>query len=273
MALAFCPGYAAEPFSTLVRDYPGAPIYPVKDFRTEWGPVFHRGRLDGTARVLVLGQDPAQHEVVLRRILVGTAGKRVQGFLARLGVVRSYVMVNVYLYSVFGQSAGNRSINKAGIATYRNRWIKAILDSSSIEAVVGFGGLAAKAWQSWLASPDAAGRPVLPFEPLTHPTWPESSARSKTEHAAATKTLLTRWNAALVRLHPQIRHPDISVPVSQFGAAFTNDDLPDLPAEDVPAGSPAWMRTEERWADRQGTTPDLKRRTIVVRTPKSAIVT
>jgi hypothetical protein len=34
----------------------------------EWGPILHRGRLDGTARILVIGQDPAQHETVVRRI-------------------------------------------------------------------------------------------------------------------------------------------------------------------------------------------------------------
>jgi hypothetical protein len=271
MAIPFCPGYAAEPFATLVREYPGAPAYPVKDFRTEWGPVFHRGRLDGSARVLVIGQDPAQHEVVLRRILVGTAGKRVQGFLARLGFTRRYVLINVYLYSVFGQTAGNKSINKADITAYRNRWIKAILDSSPIEVVVGFGGLAAKAWQAWLDSPSAAGRPPLPFEPLTHPTWPESSSKSSAEHTAAIKTLLTRWNAGLQRLHPLIQNRDVNVPLTLYGTAFKDSDLPDLPSEDLPAGSPAWMRTEERWADRQGTTPDLKRRTIFMRAPKSAV--
>ncbi len=31
-------------------------------FRVEWGPIFLRGRLDGPARVLVIGRDPAQHE-------------------------------------------------------------------------------------------------------------------------------------------------------------------------------------------------------------------
>jgi hypothetical protein len=30
---------------------------------------FHHGRLDGSARLLVLGQDPAQHEVIARRTL------------------------------------------------------------------------------------------------------------------------------------------------------------------------------------------------------------
>ena len=73
MPIPFCPGYNREPFATLVANYPGQDVHPVKDFRVEWGPVFHRGRLDGAARVLIIGQDPAQHEACLRRILVGTA--------------------------------------------------------------------------------------------------------------------------------------------------------------------------------------------------------
>ena len=94
---------------------------PLKDFRVEWGPIFHRGRLDGTARILVIGQDPAQHETVVRRILVGTAGKRVHGFLRRLGFNRSYVLINTFLYSVFGQGGGARQIKNAAITAYRNQ--------------------------------------------------------------------------------------------------------------------------------------------------------
>jgi uracil-DNA glycosylase len=65
----FDPGYVAEPFLTLWADYHEARVYPPEQFRLEWGPTFHRGRLDGSARVLVIGQDPAQHETVVRRIL------------------------------------------------------------------------------------------------------------------------------------------------------------------------------------------------------------
>ena len=85
----FCPGYPS-PFDALVANYPGEDVYPSADFRVEWGPIFHRGRLDGSARVLVLGQDPATHESISRRILVGEAGQRVQGLLAKLGIRRSY---------------------------------------------------------------------------------------------------------------------------------------------------------------------------------------
>src|SRR6185295_10910527 len=116
MPTPFCPGYGAEPYKSLVENAPGAEVFPSKDFRIEWGPIFHRGRLDGSARLLVIGQDPAQHETVVRRILVGEAGHRIQGFLAKLGIDRSYVMVNTYLYSVFGQGGGEKHRNDKKIA-------------------------------------------------------------------------------------------------------------------------------------------------------------
>ena len=71
MPVLFDPGYGQEPFRTLVQDVPGVDVFPTKDFRTKWGPVFHRGRLNGAARLLIIGQDPAQHEVIARRALVG----------------------------------------------------------------------------------------------------------------------------------------------------------------------------------------------------------
>ncbi len=46
-------GYVAEPFLNLCADYPEAEVYPSDQFRLEWGPIFHRGRLDGSARVLL----------------------------------------------------------------------------------------------------------------------------------------------------------------------------------------------------------------------------
>ena len=76
MPQAFDAGAFAEPFLTLCMNYPGADVYVSDQFRVEWGPIFHRGRLDGTARVLVIGQDPAQHETIVRRVLVGEAGRR-----------------------------------------------------------------------------------------------------------------------------------------------------------------------------------------------------
>src|SRR5437016_13551607 len=134
MTHPFDPGYGNEPFRTLCAEYPGPEAYPASEFRYEWGPIFHRGRLDGTSRVLVIGQDPAQSETIARRILVGTAGHRFQGFLFKLGIDRSYTLINTFLYSVYGQQGGTKHQKDAGIIAYRNQWIKAILSNNGIEA-------------------------------------------------------------------------------------------------------------------------------------------
>src|SRR3954452_8770334 len=123
----FDPGYGNEPYTTLVREAPGREVFPPDDFRVEWGPVFHRGRLDDTARVLALGQDPAAHEAIARRILVGEAGQRAQAFLRRLGITRSYVMINAFLYSFVSRGSGNRHSDDPAILAYRNRWLDALL--------------------------------------------------------------------------------------------------------------------------------------------------
>ena len=150
----FDPGYIAEPFLTLCAEYPKADVYPPDQFRLEWGPIFHRGRLDGSARVLVIGQDPAQHESVVRRILVGEAGRRVQGLLLKLGITHSYVFINTYLYSVYG-SAKAKTRKDPNLIDYRNRWLKALLVDGKIEAVLALGQAADEAWKFWKATPEA----------------------------------------------------------------------------------------------------------------------
>jgi hypothetical protein len=78
MSQPFDPGPVCEPFATLARNYPGADTYDPHRFRVEWGPIFHPGRLDGSARILVLGQDPGQHESIAHRCLVGEAALAAQ---------------------------------------------------------------------------------------------------------------------------------------------------------------------------------------------------
>src|SRR3954454_21685281 len=155
MPTAFDPGYGEEPFASLVASYPGAIAYPATGFRLEWGPIFHRGRLDGTARVLIIGQDPAQHETVVRRCLVGEAGRRIQGLLAKLGITHSYVFINTYLYSVYG-SAKAKTRRDPRLIAYRNRWLDALLVGKQIEAVFALGQLADEAWHFWKGT--AAGQ-------------------------------------------------------------------------------------------------------------------
>ena len=66
MSHSFDPGYVAEPFLTLCADYPEASVYPPTQFRLEWGPIFHRGRLDGSARVQTVAAEdnPRFHQLL-----------------------------------------------------------------------------------------------------------------------------------------------------------------------------------------------------------------
>lgn len=262
----FDPGYGREPYAGLIRSYPGAETYPASDFRTEWGPIFHRGRLDGTARVLVIGQDPAAHEAVVRRILVGTAGRRFQGFLARLGIDRSYVMVNTFLYSVYGQQGGTAHAHDPAIAAYRHAWLDRLTADNPIEAVVALGSLADTAWRLWRTTPTGSGFGGA-YQHVLHPTYPDSAAATGADPVKAMAKLLADWNAALDVLTGAIAHPDSPRPLVHYGSTFAPDDLATIPEGDLPPGLPDWMRSDQPWAARQGATPTDKRATIVVTVP------
>lgn len=266
----FDPGYGAEPFRTLCEEYPEADVYPPADFRVEWGPIFHRGRLDGSARILVIGQDPAQNEAIVRRILVGEAGQRIQGFLAKLGIDKSYVMINTFLYSVYGQVAAKYK-KDPGILQYRHRWLDALTVGQQLDAVVALGALADAAWKTWKAAPQ--GQTVnLVYAKITHPTQPQSSSKGdKTKLATATKAMLQNWSSALQLLKPAITHPDTPRPLVLYGDTFQPGDRVPIPEIDFPAGLPLWMREQDNWARRVGGEVKEKRGNITITVPKDSL--
>jgi len=267
-----CPGYVDEPFASLVAEYPGPEAYPHGDFRIEWGPVFHRGRLDGSARVLVIGQDPATHEAISRRILVGEAGQRVQGLLARVGITSSYVMLNVYLYSVFGQAAGYRHMKDPGIVDYRNRWIDAVLLESEVTAVIALGTLAKRSFVLWKdsSSERTARAADLHVAAVRHPTYAEGSAKASGQPLEdTTAAQLADWNAQLPALSAAVK-PEVTPNPKPYGDAWEAQDLVGIPEQDLPPGTPAWWRAVDAWAVRQGADAQEKRATIKVTVPKGA---
>ncbi|MBP8824660.1 MAG: hypothetical protein KBH07_13545 [Flavobacteriales bacterium] len=263
------PGYRGRPFSTLARNYPGPEVYPYDQFRVEWGPIFHRGRLDGKARVLVIGQDPAQHEAVVRRILVGEAGRLVQGLVGKLGITTSYVLINTYLYSVYGtvKAAVRRDPR---LVDYRNRWIDGIMATGAIEAVITLGTAAKEAWELWKATPRGQAS-TTPFAAVTHPTQPESSGTTAAARASATKKMLANWNLALQALAPGIFHPDQPVALKLYGEAWADGERLPIPAYHLPAGTPVWMFEDDGWAQRKGGDQLAKRRNITITIPKHVI--
>jgi hypothetical protein len=196
MPREFDPGYQRRPYRQLVADYPDETVYPADSFRVEWGPIFHRGRLDGTARLLVVGQDPAAHEAIARRILVGEAGQRIQGFLTKLGVNRSYVFINTFLYSVFGQGGGERHIDDEPIAQYRNRWLDAITRDQPIRRSLGH--LTDSAVQMWRETPTGAKSTAVHVNVMHRRL--DSAAAGRKIKAAAFATVPVERHAQ--QLHP-----------------------------------------------------------------------
>lgn len=170
-------------------------------------------------------------------------------------------MVNTYVCSVFGQGHGNKHRNNPGIAKYRNGWLSALLRDGEIEGVVALGSLADSAWKVWKQTPDGQAVDVT-YRRITHPTQPQASGGG----TAATRAMLAGWNEALQALHP-LADPDEPRPLRVYGEKFRDDEKLPIPAEDVPAGTPDWMRLNDGWADRPGT--GLKKRaTSTVTVPR-----
>lgn len=209
------------------------------EFRLDFGPVYYRGRLDGTARVLIVGQDPAPNELVGHRAFVGTSGQRVQGFLRKLGIRRDYLMINTFLYPVFGQFAGTLAqlSQEASILGFRNALLDRIADRNPLEAVIAVGSAAQDAVQRW------PGSAALPGRHITHPSaWDEAA-------------LLASWNQGLDALR-SIVEPQAGAAIdnTSYGSEFTEADLEPIPRRDLPFGVPEWLGAGDHAT--RGRTPD-----------------
>ena len=186
-------------FRTLCRRYPDDTVYRGADgFRSLWGPIFYRGRANGTARLLVIGQDPAQTEAVTRRILSGQAGRRVQGFVEKLGYSKSYLMINAFVYGIFNQDMALPHLNDPDIQAYRHTWLEAAFAPGKIEAVVTFGTPAFNAWTAFKATPAGQSRDGL----SPQGTAPNGRQARRPDHAEGSARQLECRPAESSRQHP-----------------------------------------------------------------------
>ena len=247
-------------FRTLCQKYPDDTVYKGADgFRSLWGPIFYRGRANGTARLLVIGQDPAQTEAFTRRILSGQAGRRVQGFVEKLGFTKSYLMINAFVYGIYNQNMAMPHLNDVDIQAYRHKWLEAAFAPGKIEAVVTFGNAAFNAWQAFKATP--VGQAVAAFHHRAlHPT------ADKPGGPITRKDLLDNWNIALQNLSANIQTPDTVTPLVPYGNDFTAAELPPIPSRDFPMGLQPWMRSTDFWAG-MSPTPGTERANISIEVP------
>ena len=227
------PGWA-EFFQAAPIDY--YVNHPAKRFRLDFGPVYYRGRLDGSARVLVMGQDPSTNEILAHRILVGRSGQRVQGFLNKIGITRSYLMLNTFLFSVFGQFDSRlEAISKEPeIEGYRNAFLERIVAENKIQAIVTFGRGAQRGFERW---------PRGNQFPVFHATHP----------AAEEADVIANWNQILPGLRGLVE-PDeaLGAETSLYGETFVPTDHASIPSIDLPFGLPDWHGQDGGHSTRDG---------------------
>ncbi|MCX7977797.1 MAG: hypothetical protein N2578_02215 [Bdellovibrionaceae bacterium] len=90
-------------------------------FRWQFGPMFYRGRLgQNQVKVLIIGQEGAQDENVSDRSFTGGTGGRMQNMLSYMGIDRSYLFINTFVYTITGQYADYAPMLVNGRAVYAN---------------------------------------------------------------------------------------------------------------------------------------------------------
>ena len=202
--------------------------HPSGRFRTEFGPVYYRGRLNTSVKLLIVGQDPSTDEILAQRNLVGSAGQRVQKLLRKIGITRSYVMFNTFLYGIKGQMdvIMNAAALEPAILNYRNSVFDKIASSNTLQVIVSFGNGADLAVTNW------PGRPAgIPWVQLVHPSAPDN-------------IVLPNWNASLNGLHAAVTPDSVAlVDMTPYGAAFGANDVTDIPREDLSFGLADWHGT------------------------------
>jgi uracil-DNA glycosylase len=244
------PDFDRGPSAELAQHFAAVPDPPVKgDFWFNWGPIFYRGRLDGSARVLCIASDPGPTERIAGRSLVGNAGQRVQGLLTKLGLTSSYACLNAWAYALHPGRA-SAELKKLSDPTQRT-WRNTLYDEVAgpdLQAIIAFGGMAQEAVKLWSSKPSG-----VPVKNVPHPS----------SHDA--KKLIDAWRALVADLRPIVMpDPDGDNTGPNYGAKFAEHDYAPVPRGDLPFGTPdflgddAWVRAkpggDQNSVDREGDT-------------------
>jgi uracil-DNA glycosylase len=219
--------YDKGPTQPFTRLFAQAPDYaPYRDhFWFDWGPVYYRGRLNGTARLLCVASDPGPTERIAGRALVGDAGQRVQGFFHRVGLTRSYVCLNAFLYALFPGHyfEGLKILKDPAQIEWRNRLFNKI-KTKHLQAVIAFGAQAHVAVDLW------DKKDPLPVFKIPHP-----SSRDQ-------QKLLTTWSETVFELRKIITpDPDGKPFPENYKDKFSEEDYARIPERDLPFGMPRWL--------------------------------
>jgi hypothetical protein len=149
----------------------------------------------------------------------------VQGFLSKLGLTRSYLCLNAFIYAMYPShsSSAPTVLKNPDQLTWRNKlYDKA--NGSQVQAIVAFGANAQAAVDLW---PNATSRPLIK---VPHPS------------SHYTTSLLDGWRAAIDQLRAIVTpDADGDATGANYGTSFTEDDYSPIPKSDLPFGVPDWF--------------------------------
>jgi len=135
-----------------------------EEFRWHQGPMFYRGRLrDNEVKVLVIGQEGAQDESLSHRSFTGGTGARMQFLLNHVGITRSYLFLNTFVYPIFGQYNGVLPLlaqhPASPIARHRHEILDYVVARNDVHLVIAVGRAAKESVATWIESHGASADP------------------------------------------------------------------------------------------------------------------
>src|SRR6266699_1063077 len=158
----------ASGWATLFAETPnyrglGRAVLGREAFRWHHGPMFFRGRLDGSAKVVLVGQEGAQDESLSHRSFTGGTGARMQHLLRHLGLDRSYLFLNSFVYPIFGQYTDDlrplAQDPRSPIVAHRHRIFDQAIGDGDARLVVAVGNAAKESVATWVGAHGGSADP------------------------------------------------------------------------------------------------------------------
>ena len=133
----------------------GKEVIGSEKFRWHFGPMFYRGRLkDNSVKVLVIGQEGAQDESLSHRSFTGGTGARMQHFLNYIGITESYLFLNTFVYTIYGQYDSSlqwlAQDPDSPIVQHRHKVFDYVLKKNDVHLVIAVGNAAKDSVVSWV---------------------------------------------------------------------------------------------------------------------------
>ena len=172
--------------------------------------------------MLVVGQEGAQDESLSHRSFTGGTGGRMQHLLNHLGINRSYLFLNTFVYPIFGQYNGLLPIiaqhPASPIAKHRTALFDYAVDRNDLQLAIAVGRAAKESLASWVESHGGTADPdnlhladASVISPIC--AWSACLHPGGAGKGGAVSAIVASFNAAINHVHQWITSTPSWLPV------------------------------------------------------------